>query len=255
MRYQKGDRVHPAALDNSPHGTPSRGAPPGRKKQELPLPPPTPCVKPRRKSSSCSLCYCLWCFFSFLIILIILAGLTVLVIYVVFLPKLPKYTLEDVAITQLNVTNRAGGPISTLADLQNPILNADIAFDILVENPNEKVGIQYKGVRVFVLYQGTEFAHSFVAPFYQGRNTSSHVVVDLKATSAPLSESQGKELQAAIGQNDIPLLAKINVAAALEIGSWVLPAGRVQVVCDLRVSPPTAPYGAKLLSKSCEWVR
>jgi hypothetical protein len=224
MRYQKaGDRVHPAA-------------------------------RPRRKPSSCSLCHCLWCFFSFLIILIILAGITALVIYIVFLPKLPKYSLQGVAITELTVTNRAGGPISSLAELQNPVLSIDIAFTILVENPNESLGIHYKNVSVLVFYQGTELAHSFVPPFYQPRNTSSQVVVDMKATSAPLSESQGQGLQAAIAQNDVPLLARINVGAALEIGSWELPPGHVHVVCDLQVSPPTVPHGAQLLSKSCQWV-
>ncbi|KAG0618145.1 hypothetical protein M758_4G043200 [Ceratodon purpureus] len=262
MRYQKADRVYPATLDDSRPGVPSKGAPAGRSKHAsapmggVPLPLPAPNVRPRRNSSSsCSPCHCLWCFFSFLIILIILVGITALIIYVVFLPQLPKYSLQDVAITQLAVTNRAGGPISSLAELQNPVLNADIAFTILVENPNEKVGIHYKDVSVFVFYQGSEFAHSFVAPFYQGRKSSSNVVVDMKVTSAPLSESQGKELQVAISQNDVPLLVRINVGAALEIGSWVLPPGHVQVVCDVRVSPPTAPQGAKLLSKSCKWVK
>ena len=251
MRYQKGDRVFPG---DSPAGTPSRGAPPGPRKQmgELPLPPPAPYGRPRRKTS-CSLCHCLWCFLSFLVILIILAGLTVLIIYVIFLPKLPKYSLQNVAISQLAVTNRAGGPITSLADLQDPVLNADIDFTILVQNPNGKLGIHYKDVSVFVYYEGVEFAHSFVPNFYQASNTSSQIVVDLKATSAPLSQSQGQQLQTAISQNDISLSAQINVGASLQIGSLELPPGYVRVSCNLHVSPPTAPDGAKLLSKSCSW--
>jgi len=124
-----------------------------------------------------------------------------------------------------------------------------------VENPNEKLGIHFKDVSVLVSYNGTQFAHSVVAPFYQGKKTNSVIVAELNASSAPLSESQGKELQAAIGMNDIPLLAKVKVGAALQVGSWVIPPIHVQVACNLRASPPTAPEGAKLLSKSCKWLR
>lgn len=275
MKHQKGDKVHPATFGNSHEassasvGTPSK-PPPGKKKEEAgpmgwhkaggfpnpPLPPPATYGRPRRKSSfSCPLCYYLSFLFSFLVVLIILAGLTVIIIYVVFQPKLPKATIQNVAITKFTVANRAGGPLATLADLQSPVLNANIAFTIQVENPNEKVGIHFRDMSVLVSYNGTEFAHSVLAPFYQGRNTTSEVLVDLKASSAPLSQSQGKELQSAISRNDIPLFARIKVGAALEIGTWVIPPGHIQVACDLRASPPMAPQGAKLLSKSCKWLR
>lgn len=277
MRHQKGDKVHPATYTDSPapslrdsssavgtpckaekkpHGSPgpmgwheAGGFP------EPPLPPPATYGRPRRRSSSCSLCYCLSAFFSFLVILIILSGLTVLIFYVVFQPKLPKATITNVAITKFNVTNRAGGAITSLAEMQNPVLNANIGVTIQVENPNEKLGIHFKDASVIVSYNGTQFAHSVVAPFYQAKKTSSLVVADLNASSAPLSESQGKELEVAIGKNDIPLVARINVGAALQIGSWVIPPVHIHVACSLRASPPTAPQGAKLLSKSCKWLR
>lgn len=124
-----------------------------------------------------------------------------------------------------------------------------------MENPNEKLGIHFKDVSVVVSYNGTQFAHSAVAPFYQGKKTSSVVVANLTASSAPLSESEGKALQSAIGENDIPLLARVKVGASLQIGSWVVPALHVQVACTLRVRPPSAPEGAELLSKSCKWLR
>ncbi|XP_024371529.1 NDR1/HIN1-like protein 12 isoform X1 [Physcomitrium patens] len=278
MRYQRGEKVHPASFDNLPAssirtssaalGTPSKGSS-GKSKREppmgwdkaggfpnLPLPPPATQGRPRRKpSSSCSVCYCLSLFFSFLIIIIILAGLTILIFYIIFQPRLPKATILNVVVTSFNVTNKNGGPIASLADSQNPVLNANIAFTIQVENPNDKLGIHFRDLSVFVSYNGTQFAHSFVPPFYQGKKTKSEVIANLKATSAPLSQSQGQDLQAAIGQNDIPLSARITVGAALEIGSWIIPPGHIQVLCQLRVSPPTSPAGAKLLSKSCKWVR
>lgn len=124
-----------------------------------------------------------------------------------------------------------------------------------VENPNEKLGIHFKDVSVAVSYNGTEFAHSDVANFYQAKKTSSVVTADLRTSSAPLSESQGRELQAAIGKNDIPLVARVKVGAALQVGTWTVPPIHVLVACNLRASPPTAPQGAKLLSKSCKWLR
>lgn len=246
MRYQKADRVHPEAILKA-GGFPHHPRPA----------PPAISDRPRRQrsSSSCSFCCCLSFCCSFFVIFVILALLAVLIFYILFQPQLPKYSLLDVAIKQLNVTNRAGGPISSLADVQNPVLNANIAFTILVENPNAKLGIHYKDVRASVSYEGSTFAHCLVVPFYQGRKSSSRVVADLQATSAPLSESQGKGLQVAIAQNDVPLFARINVGAGLEIGGWVTPSVHVQVACHLRVSPPTAPSGAKLLSKSCKWER
>jgi len=142
MRHQNGDKVHPAPSTSATLGTPSKtqknksSGPMGWHKAggypEAPLPPPATYGRPRRSSSSGSLCYCLSAFLSFLVIVIILSGLTILIFYVVFQPKLPKASITNVAITKFNVTNRAGGAITSLDDLQNPVLNANIAFTIQV---------------------------------------------------------------------------------------------------------------------------
>lgn len=187
----------------------------------------------RNRWSPC--CYYLSFSFTFLVILVILGLVVVLIIYIVFQPRLPKYSLQDVAIKQLNVTN-------------NRALNAKIALTILVENPNAKVGIHYRKLQASVWYQGTAYAECVVAPFYQASRTSSSVVADLQATSAPLSRHQRMGIQAAIGNNDVPLLARINVGAGLEIISgWVFPPVHVLVACDIRVS------NSSLLTKSCKW--
>ena len=61
--------------------------------------------------SSCSPCYILTVLFSILVILLILLGLAVLVFYAVFEPRMPVYSVQNVRIAELNVTNRDGGPI------------------------------------------------------------------------------------------------------------------------------------------------
>lgn len=256
----------PASSFRSPSptfGTPSKGE--YGKKYELSkewgkpgyrspsLPPPAVYGRPRRRSS-CSPCYVLTVLFSILVILLILSGLAVLVFYAVFEPRMPVYSVQNVRIAELNVTNRAGGPISSPSDLHDPVLNTDIAFTIRAQNPNSKLGIHYQNVSVFVAYQGTTFAQSQIAPFYQGSNSTTDVVADMKATNSPLSQSQGQALQTAITNNDVPLFARITVQGALQIGSWTTPSMWIHVVCNVRASPPTAPQGAQLLSRSCKWV-
>jgi hypothetical protein len=272
MKSPKGDKIHPIMYDSpassfrSPSptfGTPSKGE--YGKKYELSkewgkpgyrspsLPPPAVYGRPRRRSS-CSPCYVLTVLFSILVILLILSGLAVLVFYAVFEPRMPVYSVQNVRIAELNVTNRAGGPISSPSDLHDPVLNTDIAFTIRAQNPNSKLGIHYQNVSVFVAYQGTTFAQSQIAPFYQGSNSTTDVVADMKATNSPLSQSQGQALQTAITNNDVPLFARITVQGALQIGSWTTPSMWIHVVCNVRASPPTAPQGAQLLSRSCKWV-
>lgn len=272
MKSPKGDKIHPIMYDSpassfrSPSptfGTPSKGE--YGKKYELSkewgkpgyrspsLPPPAVYGRPRRRSS-CSPCYILTVMFSILVILVILSGLVVLVFYAVFEPRMPVYSVQNVRIAELNVTDRAGGPISSPSDLHDPVLNTDIAFTIRAQNPNSKLGIHYQNVSVYVAYQGTTFAQSQIAPFYQGSNSTTDVVADMKATNSPLSQSQGQALQTAITNNDVPLFARITVKGALQIGSWTTPSMWIHVVCNVRASPPTAPQGAQLLSKSCKWV-
>lgn len=200
----------PASSLRSPSptfGTPSKGE--YGKKYELSkewgkpgyrspsLPPPAVYGRPYRRSS-CSPCYILTVLFSILVILVILLGLAVLVFYAVFEPRMPVYSVQNVRIAELNVTNRDGGPISSPSDLHDPVLNTDIAFTIRAQNPNSKLGIHYQNVCVFVAYQGTTFAQSQRAPFFQASNSTTDVVADMKATNSPLSQSQGQALQTAI---------------------------------------------------------
>lgn len=271
MKSQKGEKIHPIMIDSPPSSFRSssskasdtiakswqnfkKGA--GKSGYASPpLPPPSIYGRPRRQSTS-SVGYCLALLCSVLVFFVILMGAAFLILFVVLQPKMPVYNIQNVRISSLNVTSRAGNPVQNATKLlHNPVLNTDIAFTIKAQNPNGRIGLHYKEVSVYVSYQGTDFAQSHIAPFYQGHNTTTDVVADMKATNAPLSDSAGQSLQAAIDKNDVPLFARINVKGAVQIGSWTLPSVTVHVWCDVRASPPTAPQGANLLSKSCYWKR
>ncbi|XP_050380707.1 NDR1/HIN1-like protein 10 [Argentina anserina] len=109
-----------------------------------------------RSSCACSGCGSL--FFSLLCIFLI---------WVIVLPRNPKITITDAHLTQFSFTN-----ITT-----NSTLHYNLAFNLTIRNPNKRLGISYRRIRVIGNYQKKRFAlvtlPNTTVPFYQGhKNTT-----------------------------------------------------------------------------------
>jgi len=220
-----------------------------------PHPPPTvvgrPPLKSQRKlhrNGGC--CCCLIVFFSILLFLVVAVGILVLVLWLVYNPKLPHYTVQDAQIVKLNVNSRNGS--STVGQpLQNPVLNTDILFTVQARNPNHKIGISYHQIRIDGTYQGTSVGQCNIPGFYQSVDNTTTLTAELRVTNSQLTDSEGTALQTDIDNNDIGLLGRVDVKVGVKIGGWTTPHVWIHVGCNIQVSPPTSPQGAKLLSKTC----
>lgn len=222
-------------------------------------PPPTEVGRPARKPhhrkglpKGCRSCLIVGC--SILAFLIFAIGFSALVLWLVYRPKIPKYSVQDVHVSQLNVTSKYVNTTDSQAQpTYQPVLNTNITYTILAQNPNHKIGIDYNQVNIYATYEGTMFGQCTLPGWYQDVDNTTLVYADISATNAPLTTSEGSALQSDMKNNNIPLHARIDIRAAIKVGSWKTPAVWIHVDCDFQVSPPTAPGGAKLLNKSCKW--
>ena len=222
-------------------------------------PPPTeigrPPIKPYKSRRTCRYCCkrCVITTCSFLITLIFILGLAALIIWIVFKPKIPQYSVQDVHINKLNVSATYDSASRSLQATNPTYVDADILFTLHASNPNHKIRIDYKKVNIQTTYQGSNVGKASIPGWYQEVQNTTTVHSDILATKAPLTVTQGAALLVSIQANDIPLDATIDTKVAIKIGAWKTPAVWIHVTCTFHVAPPTAPGGAKLLSKSCKW--
>lgn len=203
--------------------------------------PPRVPEKHRRPRNGCRTCLLASCSILFLFIFAI--GLASLVLWLVYKPKIPTYSVRDVHISTLNVTTSSA----------QSYVNTDILFTILASNPNHKIRIDYKKVNILTTFQGSSVGQSTIPGWFQEPGNSTTIYAHLNAKNAPLSVSQGSALQTQIRGNDVSLHGRIDIKVGIKIGAWKTPGVWIHVDCDFQVSPPSAPSGTKLLSKSCKW--
>lgn len=246
-----GYSFHPNYQPLKAYTTPGYASPVRPPPTEIGRPPIKP-HKPRRNCRSCcKRCVITTC--SILVILIFLLGVAALVIWIVYKPKIPQYSVQDVHINKLNVTSRYDTSSRSLQATDPTFVDTDILFTLYASNPNEKIKIDYKKVNIQTTYQGSNVGQATIPGWYQDVQNTTTVRSNILATKAPLTVSQGSTLLVSIQANDIPLDARIDTKVAIKMGAWMTPAVWVHVSCNFHVAPPSAPGGAKLLSKSCKW--
>ncbi|TKY47312.1 YLS9 protein [Spatholobus suberectus] len=214
-------RIHPAHDVEAPH----RPLVPGNIAKSDRGPPrrtfPVIHSKPPKKRSCCCRFLC-WTF-SMLLILIIAIAITIGILYLVFRPKLPKYSVDQLRISQFNVSD-------------NNNLYASFNVTITARNPNKKIGIYYEGgSHISAWYMDTQLCEGSLPKFYQGhRNTT---VLDLPLTGqAQDASGLQTRLQDQLQQtNNIPLNLKVNQPVRVKLGKLKLFKVKFRVRCRLVV--------------------
>ncbi|KAJ7530296.1 hypothetical protein O6H91_15G088600 [Diphasiastrum complanatum] len=136
-------------------------------------------------------------------------------------------------------------------------------------------------MRMAISYQDIILGEcSFGQQLYQGHKNVTNIHVPLHADDVTLSRDAASGLEQAIAKNVIPLQVNMHIHARIVVqGSWkkyirsgdkcsleTEGAGKPLLLkgtgcvwkeytykCDVEVSLPKAPGGARLLSKSCVW--
>lgn len=177
--------------------------------------------------------------------MVVLLFVLALVVWLTLNPKAPTVALQQAKVNTLdlnaNITSRTF------------ILNADIAFTVQITNPNTKIAILYDKIDIATSYSGSLIAQASVPAFVQGTQNMTVITSDLTTANLLLTETLGTALDTDIKNNDVPLFVQVAVNARVSIPSWHYTSFSftIMVKCSVRVSPPSAPQGAKMLSKTC----
>ncbi|XP_027336678.1 NDR1/HIN1-like protein 6 [Abrus precatorius] len=236
-------RIHPVHDVEAPH----RPLVPGNvaksdKGYDPPLPqrvfPVTHSKPPKKRSCCCRfLCWTL----SMLLILIIALAITIGILFLVFRPKLPKYSVDQLSISQFNVS-------------ENNSLYATFNVTITARNPNKKIGIFYDGgSHISAWYRNTQLCEGSLPKFYQGhRNTT---VLNLPLTGQT-QDATGleNELQQQLQQtNSIPLNLKVDQPVRVKLGKLKLFKVKFRVRCRLVVDSLGANNDIRIASSKCKF--
>ncbi|KAF5803584.1 putative Late embryogenesis abundant protein [Helianthus annuus] len=99
------------------------------------------------------------CIFQILITLAIIT----LVVWFIFCPNVPKFHIDDVTLTQFNLSD------------SNDTLHYNLNVNMTFRNPNCRLGIYYDKIEANGLYHGVRFSTVDVVGFYLGHKKGNNV--------------------------------------------------------------------------------
>ena len=124
-----------------------------------------------RKDSSGCCCCCEWlcgclfscilsCIFQILCTILVIVALAAFIFWLILRPNEVKFHVTDASLTQFNFTT-------------NNTLHYNLALNVSIRNPNQRIGFYYDTLEANAYYQGKRFDTETLTTFYQGhKNTT-----------------------------------------------------------------------------------
>lgn len=215
-----------------------------QQQQQPPLPPPTQQPirnsKPPKKKRSC--CCKLFCWtISILLILIIAIAITIGILFLVFRPKLPKYSVDELRVTQFDLSD-------------NNSLAVTFNLSITARNPNKKIGIDYRGgSHISAWYNDTKLCEGSLPKFYQGHRNITVLSIPLSGKTQDatgLRDSLTQQLQL---NGNVPLNLKVKQPVRIKLGKLKLFKINFRVRCRIVVDNLNANNSIRIRSSSCKF--
>ncbi|KAK6925407.1 Late embryogenesis abundant protein, LEA_2 subgroup [Dillenia turbinata] len=241
-------KIHPVEADvEAPPTTPLVA--PGSHRSEKGVPDPLPYhssigsiepITPKEKKRKNCCCRCLCCTITTLILLIVAIAISGLVLYIVFQPKLPKYSIDTLRVADFKLN-------------YDMTLYARFTVKITASNPNDKIGIYYeKGSHLSVWYTNTKLCGGSLPKFYQGHHNTTvlNVILTGRTTNATALMNA---LQESHQTGQVPLVLKVDVPVAVELGKLKLRAVRLVVTCQLVADSLSANNMIKITASNCKF--
>ncbi|KAK6921333.1 Late embryogenesis abundant protein, LEA_2 subgroup [Dillenia turbinata] len=197
---------------------------------------PIPPTEKRRKNCCCK---CLCCTIATFILLIVAIAISGLVVYIVFQPKLPKYSIDNLKVADFKFN-------------YNMTLYARFTVKMRARNPNDKIGIYYeKGSHLGVWYTNTKLCGGSLPKFYQGHRNTTVLNVTLTGRTNDASALM-TALQDSQQTGQVPLVLKVDVPVAVELGKLKLRAVRLVVTCQLVADSLSANNMITITASNCK---
>ncbi|CAI9774213.1 unnamed protein product [Fraxinus pennsylvanica] len=174
-------------------------------------------------------------FFSFSTFLLAILSLVFLV-WLILHPKKPQFSLKDVNIYQLNLSD-------------SNLINSTVRLTLSSNNPNKKVGIYYDVLQVYASYKSQIITQeTSLPPFYQGNEETNLLSAALDGYQIPVAPSFGYEVGRDQRIGKFVLTLKVIGRLRWKVGTWVSGRYRFNVNC-IAILPfnsiPSGPLSSK----------
>ncbi|KAJ7959436.1 Late embryogenesis abundant protein [Quillaja saponaria] len=156
----------------------------------------------------------------------------ILLIWLILRPSKPQFSLKQVDIYLLNLSDPH-------------LLNSSIQLTLLSKNPNQKVGIYYDELQVYAAYKGQQITvDTNLPPFYQGHEENNLLTASLIGSGLPVAPSFGYEVGRDQTAGRLILNLKANGRLRWKVGTWVSGRYRFNVNCvAVMAFGPAIPTG------------
>jgi hypothetical protein len=167
---------------------------------------------------------CCGCMASCLLALVLIVAFVSLVVYLALRPSKPSFYLQDLKLLR---------PIS----LGDPSLTASAQVTLASRNPNDRVGIFYKRLDVFVTYRDEAVTVPVsLPPQYQGHRDFTVWSPVLSAESVPVAAYVADAMKQDVAAGFVALQVKVDGRVKWKVGSWVSGSYHLFVSCPAVLS-------------------
>ncbi|PON47260.1 Late embryogenesis abundant protein [Trema orientale] len=181
-------------------------------------------------------------------LLITLLALVIFLVWAILHPTKPRFVLQDVTVYNFTAAN--GPPY---------ILTSTIQVTLSSKNPNDRIGIYYQKLDVYVTYRTQQITVATLLPSsYQGHHDVTVWSPFLSGYSVPISPYLQQVLSQDLNVGSMLVTVRIAGKVKWKVGSWVSGKYHLDVNCPayLRFGNPTGgiPVGPALklqLLQSC----
>ncbi|XP_004490745.1 NDR1/HIN1-like protein 6 [Cicer arietinum] len=196
--------------------------------------------KPAKKRKSC--CCRLFCWiFSILIILIIAIGITIGILFLAFRPKIPKYSVDELTITQFDLSN-------------NNSLSVTFNLTITARNPNKKIGIDYRGgSHISAWYTDTKLCEGALPKFYQGHKNITVLSIPLTGQTQNATGLRDTLVQKVQSDGSVPLHLKVKQPVRIKFGKLKIFKINFRVRCRIVVDNFSDNNSIRIKDSSCKF--
>lgn len=189
-----------------------------------PIPPQQSYHRPGRGSSGlcCFPCCILNALVKLIVTIIVVLGIIVLVLWLVLRPSKVKVYVDNVSLTEFNLTDNN--------------LSYNLKLDMSVRNPNKRVGIYYDRLEATAYYEGNRFGYTTLPAFYQGhKNTSMLYPAFVGQSAIALASSGVSDFNQDASQGYFDVFVRVNLRIRFKVGPIKTNRYKPKFECDLRI--------------------
>ncbi|XP_058087793.1 NDR1/HIN1-like protein 3 [Magnolia sinica] len=161
--------------------------------------------------------------FNLIVAIIVVLGITTLVLWLVFRPSKMKVYVRSATLTEFDL-------------ITNNTLHYNLTLDVVIRNPNKRIGIYYDRLEAKAYYEGERFAYSPLPAFYQGhKNTTNLRPVFVGDVPIRLENSDVVDFNREKGEGFFSIDVEIYARIRFKIGSVKTKRFKPDFECELKV--------------------